>query len=113
MNMKHVCAIAAGVIALASLAACGKTPQDTGTSAPSAAPAAQTAAQPDTQEVRNLAYYQAHLDEAKETWHKCLAMSPEAITEQVRIRCDMAHTAWSTQPYKPQPSTFSSSGGRH
>lgn len=112
MNMKHACAFAA-VIGLVSLAGCGKTAQDNGTSAPAAAPAAHTTAQPETQDLRNLAYYQAHLDEANDTWHKCLAMRPEAITEQVRIRCDMAHTAWSTQPYKPQPSTFSSSGGRH
>jgi hypothetical protein len=110
--MKYGRAIAAAVIGLASLAGCGKTSQNNAAPSPSTTPAVQATAQPDTP-TRNLAYYQAHLDEAKDTWDKCVAMAPEAITEQVRMRCDTAHTAWSTQPYKPQPSTFSSSGGKH
>jgi hypothetical protein len=111
--MKNILALAVTIISLLSIAGCGKAQQSNSTSTSSAEHALQKVLDPDTQPPHNFAYYVAHLDEAKKTWDQCLKLSPEAITEQVRLRCDMAHSAWSTQPYKATPPAFSSSGGRH
>ncbi|MFC5550292.1 hypothetical protein [Massilia aerilata] len=111
--MKVLSATAASVIGFALMASCGKTEQNTTTTVQSTSPAMPAKTQPETEVARNLGYYEAHLDEAKKTWDECQKLSPEAITELVRTDCSLAQTAWSTQPYKPTPSTFSSRGGRH
>jgi hypothetical protein len=110
MNLLPKLTLIAGLIMLAG---CGKTPQDNSSSAPSSGATVQSSATAESSTVHDVAYYSAHLEEAKETWHKCLEMNPQTISDSVRKDCSFAQSAWEMQPYKPKPSTFSSSGGRH
>lgn len=101
MNMKrNMFAVSAGVALIVLLAGCNKPAQENKAPAVVAGPAVQTAPDSVSPDAKNFAYYQAHLEEARETWRQCLKIKPEEITEEIRARCDIAQSAWSTQPYK-------------
>lgn len=99
--MKKQYTIAATLISLFILAGCNKSQTESNVPVTTPGPVPKVAEKPVPADVRNFSYYQAHLDEARETWHQCQQVKPEDITEAIRARCDAAQTAWSTQPYKP------------
>lgn len=61
----------------------------------------------------SLAYYEANLDKAKSVWAECKEAGPDDMNESQIKSCKNARHARMHQPYKPKPSTFSSSGGRN
>lgn len=97
--MKNLMKMVVASVSLMILAGCSKPQENTATvQNPPTLPEAVKALPPPPD--KSLAYYGQHLEEAKDTWHKCLQIKPEDITEEIRSRCEMAQTAWSTQPYK-------------
>lgn len=100
-----------GITLILGLAGCSKPNQGGGshyTIAPAATAPAENApkagaVQPDdaptTKEL--LAYYDAHLSEAKQKWAQCQAAGMAKMTTADRQACVAAQNAWYTQPYKP------------
>ncbi len=102
-------AFLAGLALVFGLAGCSKPSEDAGADrAP--APAASIANVPQalahpqgnpptTREL--LAYYSAHLVEAKQKWQQCQAVGVQNISAADRPTCVAAQAAWANQPYKP------------
>lgn len=112
MVFNHKVVAALGVVLMVA-SGCGKKeagdePVDTA----GAKSAAVQQSMPSASET-SLAYYEANLDKAKSVWADCQEAGPDDMTESRIKSCKNARHAWMHQPYKPKPSTFSSSGGRN
>lgn len=77
------------------------------------APASASTRQDTASEKSWLKYYTERLPEAKQVLQECVAKGFDKIKGEEKIKCEAARDAWHFQPYKPKPSTFSSSGGRN
>lgn len=61
---------------------------------------------------KDKAYFDQHLEEAKQVNSDCLAKGPAGMSEAERATCKAAGDAWQFQPYKPTGGAWSSKGGK-